>query len=213
METLIKLSQLVGKQRIAWRYDPVLLTKNYTVKRHLETFKHIAKILYPYIDRCLFNFVEPYKKLENNIPELIPLSKQDMDTLAQGFGAIAAKYGILIQTCDKNGDFTHYHIHSSGCITLNILGSANGIPFKNLKHKGARQNCHSITSRDIGAYNTCLNGCKYCYANKNPQKAFENYHDHDKTSPLLLGTVKPDDQIIQGAQKSFKTKTRSKPSL
>jgi len=39
METLIKLAGLVGKQRIAWRYDPVLLTKEYTVQRHIETWQ------------------------------------------------------------------------------------------------------------------------------------------------------------------------------
>ena len=86
-------------------------------------------------------------------------------------------------------------------MTLDILGNANGILFKDLKHKGTRQGCHCIESRDIGAYDTCMNGCKYCYANKNPQKAFENYKYHDKTSPLLLGVIKPDDTLIQGAQK------------
>jgi DNA repair photolyase len=38
-----------------------------------------------------------------------------------------------------------------------------------------RQGCHCIESRDIGAYDTCLNGCKYCYANTNRQKVRENY--------------------------------------
>ncbi len=56
METLIGLSEIVGKQRIAWRYDPVLLTKEYTIKRHLETFERMAKVLSPYIDRCIFSF-------------------------------------------------------------------------------------------------------------------------------------------------------------
>ena len=51
METLMRLSEIVGKQRIAWRYDPVLLTKEYTIKRHLETFEHMAKTLSPYIFR------------------------------------------------------------------------------------------------------------------------------------------------------------------
>ena len=75
--------------------------------------------------------------------------------------------------------------------------------FKDLKHKGTRQGCHCIESRDIGAYDTCLNACKYCYANKSPRKALENYQYHDPDSLLLLGNVQPDDIIIQGLQKSF----------
>lgn len=203
METLKALSRLVGKQRIAWRYDPVLLTKEYTIGRHLETFERMAGELAPYIDRCIFSFVEMYKKLEVNMPELIPLSCQDMESLAQGLGSIAQKYGISIQTCGTNGDYTRYGIHASGCMTLDILGKANGITFRSRKHKGTRQGCHCIESRDIGAYDTCLNGCKYCYANKSPQKAFENRQYHDPASPLLLGHVKPEDTILQGAQKSF----------
>ncbi len=203
METLKALSRLVGKQRIAWRYDPVLLTKEYTIGRHLETFERMAGELAPYIDRCIFSFVEMYKKLEVNMPELIPLSCQDMESLAQGLGSIAKKYGISIQTCGTNGDYTRYGIHASGCMTLDILGKANGITFRSRKHKGTRRGCHCIESRDIGAYDTCLNGCKYCYANKSPQKAFENRQYHDPASPLLLGHVKPEDTILQGAQKSF----------
>ena len=206
METLIKLSALAGKERIAWRYDPVLITKEYTTQRHLDTFERMAKVLAPHIDRCIFSFVEMYKKLETNMPELVQLSEEARDSLAMGLGAIANKYGIYIQTCGTNGDFTKYDIHASGCMTLDILGKANGIVFKNLKHKGMRQGCHCIESRDLGAYDTCLNGCKYCYANTNPQKAQENYKLHNPASPLLLGNLKPEDTILQGAQKSFLAK-------
>lgn len=212
METLIELSKLVGKGRVAWRYDPVLLTKKYTIQQHLETFERMAKVLAPYIDRCIFSFVEMYKKLETNMPELIPLSEEDKDTLARGLGAIANQYGISIQTCGTNGDFTGYGIHTSGCMTLDILGEANGVVFKSLKHKGMRQGCHCIESRDIGAYDTCLNGCKYCYANTKPQKARENYRLHAPASPLLLGHIKPEDTIIQGAQKSFLAKEQLTPA-
>ena len=203
IETLKELSALVGRERVAWRYDPVLLTREYTIRRHLDTFPWMARELAPYIDRCIFSFVEMYKKLETNMPEIIPMSETERDALARGLGAAAAKLGMVIQTCGTNGDYTRYGIQASGCITLSILGKANHIEFCNLKHKGMREGCHCMESRDIGAYDTCLNGCKYCYANKNPRKAFENYEYHDPASPLLLGHLRPDDIVTQGAQRSF----------
>lgn len=202
METLIELSKQVGKQRVAWRYDPVLLTERYTIEAHMKTFERMAKVLAPYIDRCIFSFVEIYKKVEVNMPELMPISTEDMNILAKGLGSIARKYKIHLQTCGTNTKYTQYGIHTSGCITLDILGKANGVAFKDIKHRGMRTGCHCIESRDIGAYDTCLNGCKYCYANKDPNKAAENYKYHDPESPLLLGHVKETDIVTQSAQRS-----------
>ncbi|MDE6947521.1 MAG: DUF1848 domain-containing protein [Anaeroplasmataceae bacterium] len=204
IETLIQLSKQVGKQRVSWRYDPVLFTENYTLKVHLDTFEVMAKRLAPYIDRCIFSFVERYKKLEHNMPELIPFTEQDKETIARELGKIAKKYGIHLQTCGTNGDYAKYGIHPSGCTTLEILANANQIEFKTLKHKGMRQGCHCIESRDIGAYDTCLNGCKYCYANQTPQKARENFKYHDPNSPLLLGDLKPTDEFMTTPQNSFR---------
>ena len=209
METLKKLSAIVGKQRVAWRYDPVLLTQRYTLQAHLETFDRMAKELTPYVDRCIFSFVEMYQKLETNMPELIPLTEGDMDALARGLGEIAAKHGLYLQTCGTNGDYSRYGIHPSGCMTLEMIGKANGITFRRLKHKGMRQGCHCIESSDIGAYDTCMNGCKYCYANKRPERAFENYRLHDPDSPLLLGHLQATDVLQQGSQKSFLAKDAS----
>lgn len=203
VKTLAELSKIVGKEKIAWRYDPVLLTQKYTIERHSETFRWLCGKLAPYIDRCIFSFVEIYKKLQVNMPELIPFSENDMNILAEILGKTAKEFGIRIQTCGTNGDFSRFGIEKSGCATLEILGNANNCEFRNLKHKGLRSGCRCIESRDIGAYDTCLNGCKYCYANKNPQKAFENYKFHNPDSPILLGELKPTDTIIQGNQQSF----------
>lgn len=204
IETLKSLSEIVRKQRVAWRYDPVLLTEKYTTDVHKETFAMMAEQIAPYAERCIFNFVELYKKVQKNMPELILLTDENKEELAEFFGKTAAKRNLPIQTCGMNGDFTKYGVQPSGCMTLEILGKANGIAFRNLKHRGLRNGCSCIETRDIGAYDTCMNGCKYCYANTNPKKAFANYPLHNPNSALLLGELKPTDTLQQGAQKSFR---------
>ena len=213
IDTLIKLSEIVGRQRVAWRYDPVLLTEKYTVEKHFETFGYMAKRLAPYIDRCIFSFVETYKKLQRNMPELIQLTEADKFRLAEGLGAIAGKYGVRIQTCGTNGDYTKYGIHASGCATLEILGKANGCEFKDIKHKGLREGCHCIESRDVGAYDSCPNGCRYCYANNDMARVKQNYKNHNPKSPLLIGELQPTDAVIQGNQKSFLVSSASQFSI
>ena len=90
-------------------------------------------------------------------------------------------------------------------MTLDILGAANGIAFRPRKHKGMRKGCHCIESRDIGAYDSCPNGCRYCYANNSPEKALRNSRkEHDPDSPLLLGHLKETDIVMQGAQRPFR---------
>ena len=210
IETLFKLEKIVGAKRIAWRYDPVLLTETYTIECHLKTFEYIAKRLTSHIDRCIFSFVEMYTKHKTNFPELITHTKEDMDILAEGFGQIAKKYGIVVQTCGPEEDYVKYGIKSSGCVTLEMLAKANDLEFRNLKHKGFREGCHCIESRDIGMLNSCSNGCKYCYANKNHTITVKNYSMHDPLSPLLIGHVMPEDDVKQGLQKSFLKKQVAK---
>lgn len=210
IDTLLGLEGIVGRHRIAWRYAPVLLAGEYTVGRHLEAFRQIAGRLSGHIDRCAFGFVERYRKIEPNVPGLRPMSTEEMDRLAEGFGAAAKQYKIPIQTCGLHGEFGRYGIAASGCVTLDMVGQANGVSFRNIKHKGLRQGCQSIEARDIGAYDTCLNGCKYCYANPDPHKARDNFALHDPDSPLLLGHLKETDTLQQGMQKSFWAKPEAK---
>ncbi len=203
IETLIKLKNIVGKNRIAWRYDPVLLTEKYTIDYHLKTFENMTSQLSEHIDRCIFSFVEMYKKLSVNMPELKAITQNEKIVLASGMGEIAQKYNLHLQTCATNGDYTNFGIHPSGCMTLDILEKANNVKFKKLKHRGNRKHCKCIETRDIGAYDTCPNGCRYCYANATPKKALENFKLHNPNSPILFGEIKESDIIQQGVQKSF----------
>lgn len=203
IETLIKLSKIIGKEKISWRYDPVLLTTKYTIDRHLQTFEYMAKELSPYVSFCIFSFVEMYKKLSKNMPEIIPFTQEDKIQILKNFGEISRKYNLKIQTCADQEDYTAYGISHSGCITTEVLSNALGIKFKKMPHNGNRRNCKCMPSRDIGAYNTCPNGCKYCYANSDPEIAKKILPKHDPTSPILIGNITPNDIIIESKQESF----------
>ena len=121
METLIELVEQVGPQRVAWRYDPVLLTPTYTLERHRETFSHMADVLTPHVDRCIFSFVEMYKKLWDNgyFPENFMTS--DLDTTAQLF--IQGKLDVA--DCSQSVIIASHCYHTSKQRLHHQCGSAD----------------------------------------------------------------------------------------
>ncbi len=203
IKTLLNLSKIIGKEKVLWRYDPILLTKKYTIQKHLEIFEYLAKQIAPHVQRCIFSFVEMYQKLNYNMPEIIPFKTEDRIKILEGIGEIAKKYNLSLQTCGTDENYEKYGIHLSGCTTVEILEQAHLIKYKKIKSKPIRKGCHCLPSRDIGAYDTCINGCKYCYANKNPDLAKENIKLHDKNSPLLLGNIREIDKITEAKQNHF----------
>lgn len=196
INTLEKLSDIIGMNKILWRYDPILLTEEYSVEKHLETFDYIAENISSLVCRCIFSFVDMYKKVEENMPEIIPFALNDKKRLLKGIGEISEKYNLYTQTCATNENYEKYGIHSAGCTTVEILEQAHGVIYKNVKASGIRKNCHCIPSRDIGAYNSCLSECKYCYANRKPEIPKNVIKLHDEKSPLLLGHIKEGDKLI-----------------
>ena len=210
IDTLKELSTMVGKERVAWRYDPILLTDRYTKEVHRKTFSRMAEEMAPYVGMCIFSFVDMYRKLDVNMPEIIPMTQTDKDNIANMLSVIAKRNDLRIQTCGESGDYSRFGIGASGCLTADILGRANGIVFRDIRHKGMRKGCRCIESRDIGAYDTCPNGCRYCYANASPEIARRNYAGYDPDSPLLLSSISDDDVITDARQESFLVKRRTK---
>lgn len=200
IETLRDLSAQVGKEKIIWRYDPVLLTGKYTIERHFATFDYMAGRIAPYVSRCVFSFVVWYKKL--HLPELQPISGQQKELIAKGLGEMAAKRHLYIQTCGTKESYEQYGIHHSGCMTRAVYEHSLGLHFKKVAERGNRPGCRCMKSRGLGDYNTCLNGCRYCYANYDHEKARENYRLHDPESPLMIGHLRPTDKIVPLHQES-----------
>jgi hypothetical protein len=50
----------------------------------------------------------------------------------------------------------------------------------------SREECGCVLSKDIGAYNSCMHLCTYCYANSNRAAVKRTVERHDSQSPRLI---------------------------
>ncbi len=203
IETLLRLSSAAGAKRVVWRYDPVLLTATYTPEAHASAFEHIARALTGKVRGCIFSFVDMYAKLQTNMPEIVPMDRETKRKLAAELGKIAAGFHLPIQTCADEADYSACGVRRAGCVTLTEIADANGCSFKSVRHMGNRLGCTCITMRDIGFYDSCPNGCKYCYANTSAEKVRSNRALHDPVSPLLIGRPEEGDVLMKGVQTSL----------
>jgi hypothetical protein len=73
------------------------------------------------------------------------------------------------------------------------LAAIGGWPLAAQKDKNQRPGCGCAAAVDIGAYDTCTNGCIYCYAthDKNGVRAARAAAAHDPASLLLCGGILP----------------------
>ena len=201
-DNVCRLSDRIGMQRMVWRYDPILTVQGWTVERHAEAFSRICKRLSGYTGRVVVSFVDLYIKLKRL--KLREVEEGEIRALAEGIGSAADRYGLQVQTCCEEWDLGEYGIERGGCIDRKLLEQTCGCRLELKTDKGQRRGCGCMESIDVGAYNTCPNGCLYCYANRNPAQVRENQTRHDPRGELLCGRVKETDRIYDRKARSLR---------
>lgn len=201
-----QLSDLIGPNRVIWRYDPIFLSETYTMDYHIHYFEKLAKRLSHYTKKCTISFLDLYRNTEKNIAKLSPseFSIEQQDFLAGRIAEIAHSYGLEVDTCAEKIELEKYGIKHAHCIDGQLLETLSGCPLRVKKDKYQRLECGCIESLDIGAYNTCRNGCRYCYANYSEKAVRTNSDKHDPDGPLLLGEIGPEDKITKRKMSSFR---------
>jgi hypothetical protein len=199
LATFKRLSQLLGRHRVVWRYDPLLLTDMLSVDDLLGKVERVGRELHLYTEKLVFSFadVSGYAKVKKNLEQsgvrFREFDEPAMHAFAAGLSRLLDNWNIVACTCAEPVDLAVYGIGHNRCIDgdllLRISGNDRGLlhafdvgsdltasrllPMTldqdHLKDKGQRKACGCIASKDIGQYDTCTHLCRYCYANASPQ--------------------------------------------
>lgn len=199
VENFRLLSEIIGPNRVIWRYDPILLTDMIDVDYHLQYFEELAKRLKGHTNRCVISFVDLYKKTVSNTRELMMKEPTDMEMhfLAHNLSSIAKDYGMEIVSCSESIDLDFDGVRHGCCIDRNLIEEIVGYKIDVKKDKNQRKECGCVESVDLGAYNTCLHSCKYCYANFNNMKVQTLSKKHNPLSTLLVGDLDNNDIVSE----------------
>jgi hypothetical protein len=194
LDTFKSLSDLIGPEKVIWRFDPLILTSTIDVSKLVDRIGRVGEVLSKYTSKLVFSFadVSNYKKVRDNLKRNNVLHREftlpDIELVSHEIAALCRIWSIPAFTCGESVNLSEFGIHHNKCIDDNlILKITNNHPdvlrlfgldaqeqlsflapkqqLKNLKDTGQRDECGCIMSKDIGQYNTCPHRCVYCYAN------------------------------------------------
>lgn len=139
IETFKKLSEKIGKERVIWRFDPLIITPNITPRDLLTRIWHVGNKLKGYTDKLVFSFVDvkAYRKVQNNlVKETMLFTKDDIENaeanhsqrmeIVQGLQKIREVWhdegwNVEIATCAEDIDLESYGIEHNRCIDGELM--------------------------------------------------------------------------------------------
>ncbi|MBP7498184.1 MAG: DUF1848 domain-containing protein [Bacteroidales bacterium] len=187
IEIFNKLSCQIGKEKVIWRFDPLIMFDKSFIDKLIFRINTIGENLINHTDKLVISFVDikQYKKVYIRLKNKYGQGINDFEFTDKQKTEFAAKLKELadkwlsinpcfrMATCAENIDLKPFKIEQNKCIDdylIKTIAADDSVlqeffnNNKTLKDKGQRKDCHCIVSKDIGNYNTCLFNCLYCYA-------------------------------------------------
>jgi hypothetical protein len=184
------LADMIGPEKVIWRYDPIVFTRETTPDFHKKEYEKIARELRGHTTRCIISTLNLYKKtslrLKAAAVEMNSCEGEEYNNLMAFMAQSARHCGMAIFSCAQEGDLAAYGIRHGKCIDDRYIKETFGLEVTSRKDPSQRRGCGCIVSKDIGMYDSCLFGCVYCYATSSLEKARENQRRHDQEAPSLI---------------------------
>ena len=189
----VALASRLGRERVVWRFDPLLVTDLTPPAEILSRFSRLCHLLSAHTRRVVVSRAQLYTKVRRRLGRVAGLKVTDLQAepglshdLLGSLAEIAARHGLSVYLCADKEDYSHLGLNPGRCIDPEILNGAYGLNLKPPRDRGQRKECGCAQSVDIGAYNSCLHGCVYCYANTSHTAACQGHARHDPRGEQLL---------------------------
>lgn len=139
IETFKKLSQLIGKEKVIWRFDPLIITPTIGPRELLKRIWKLGNQLKGYTDKLVFSFVDvkAYRKVQNNlVKETMLFTKEDVEKaeanhaqrieIVEGLLKIRNAWhqegwDIEMATCAEDINLEKYGIEHNRCIDGELM--------------------------------------------------------------------------------------------
>ena len=203
MKTFRELSTLVGADNMCWRYDPILIDEEWTIRHHIGSFRSMCETLAGSTHTVVISFIDLYEKVKRNFPQARTVPIKTQLTLTEAFVKIGKAYNMTIKPCGESTILETVGADCSGCMTLRTFEQAIGQNLILPPNPNNRKECACYITGDIGAYNSCPHLCRYCYANTDHSTVAANQKQHDPQPPLLIGHPLPGDKISRPRQTTW----------
>ena len=190
------LSEVTGKERVIWRFDPLLLSDTVCVDTLLSRIEMIGGEIHQYTEKFVFSFIDLYKSVKRNLDHagysgIREFTVDEMKEFASGLQKMTSAWGVSAAPCAEEADLPGYGISKNRCIDPDLIKRLFGNDSDLLRYieknpgkdPGQRPLCGCMRSTDIGQYNTCMHLCSYCYANRYPGLIRSNYDNHRNRPP------------------------------
>ncbi len=129
IETFKLLVEQLGKGSVIWRFDPMILTDDISVKDLLGKVQNIGDQLKDYSEKLVFSYadIESYRKVKQNlINNHIPYRDwgiSQMEEFADKLSSMNRERGwnFLLATCGEKIDISKYGILHNRCIDGDLI--------------------------------------------------------------------------------------------
>jgi len=189
----LALAQRIGRERLVWRFDPLLVTGLTPPEEILSRFRRLARSLAGRTGRVVVSLAHLYPKVRRRmggLPGLDPVDLKSEPALAADLlGRLAeegGRHGLEMMVCAPEEDYGRLGFLPGRCVDPEIINRAYGLNLNLPRDKGQRPACGCAESIDIGAYDSCLHGCLYCYATRSHRAAELGWERHDPRGEALL---------------------------